>query len=1371
MTQQIINVGNAVNDGTGESLRSAFQAVNNNFSNIWAQGPVDSQVVINNNVVSTNVTNRNLVLAANGVGVITVASTVEPTIDSVWDLGSANAQFDTVWARYYRGNAAYMTGLPQPANLLAIDSDLIPIASQAFDIGSSGQRWNTLYARDGNFSRNVTIGGNLTVMGNVIEMGNSVTDSLRIQLANSATTSAAADGAGLTVGANANIATILYNNANNVWTTNIGMSVGGPITGTSLAVSEATVYGNVNAVDGNFTGNVTANYFAGDGSQLTNIDGNNVTGLANVAYTGDYNDLINTPDFGNLSVDISTTGNVTGNYILGNGSQLTGLPAGYANANAVAYGEAGWAGNIIPAANVEYSLGSLEFQWKDLYVSNNTIYVNSIPLTLSSDNVLTVNGQPVLSNDSTTSITTSGNIAATEFFGNIAGANVVGTVAEAEHANVASEAWSVDAANVVGLANVATSGSYNDLIDTPNLANLTTDISTTGNITGNYFFGDGSQLTGIGGVVQSTTPPADPTDKTLWWDENSGRLYVWYNDGISTQWVDAAPAPAPDFANVAGDIIPSANVTYSLGNSTNQWKDLWVSNSTIYINSVPVTIDGTTLQVNGSNVVTAAANGTVDLTDISVTGNVTATYFIGDGSQLTGLPASYSDSNVASFLAAYGSNTVSTTGNITAGNFVGSGTNVDIVAGSYDWTFGNDGNLVLPGNTFAVKYANGATVSLAGTYGNSNVTTLLSSLGANSISTTGNVAANYLVGNGSQLTSVNAATVDILNTNGLGTTFYPTFVENRDSAEIVRADVDLTYRTDTNTLGVSNVSATNITLSGTGTAVNASGGNILTNQVTGTQFNFLNGLYTAKLNAGGATANYTLSLPANTGSNGQVLTTDGTGSLSWSTPASTYGNSNVATFLASYGSNTISTSGNITAGNLIGNISITGNVTGTSANVTLMASTYSWTFDNTGNLALPGNTFAVNYANGTAVSLGGNYGNANVVANLAALGSNPVSTTGNVTSGNLITAGTATTGVNALLAGPSFTPLANTSAGFVANVNSYSQVTFQNKNTGADATADYILTADNGSDSVNYGDFGIINSGYDVNTPTNSLGNIVRAADTYLYAQGNVSNTAQSGGNLVIGTATAGKTVKIFAGGNTASALVANISNTGVSVAGNVTASNFIGNISITGNIQGTTANVSLVAGSYTMTFDNTGILTLPAVGGSEGGEINLGIPTANTTLLTAVKFDVYQDRIRFFDGSTKGVYIDLSQAATGVNTLLNNRVSGIVNAGVFLTMDNLKATVTTSGNRGLSLATVSGTVSGYVSGSYTLISGSPGGSAASISLTTSASTSIMGQNFAGEGDTAIYVLRDNTNSRVYRITLIIGGGYSNNFISFERLL
>jgi hypothetical protein len=50
-----------------------------------------------------------------------------------------------------------------------------------------------------------------------------------------------------------------------------------------------------------------------------------------------------------------------------------------------------------------------------------------------------------------------------------------------------------------------------------------------------------------------------------------------------------------------------------------------------------------------------------------------------------------------------------------------------------------------------------------------------------------------------------ASTVDITNTNGLTTTYYPTFVESRTSGQYMRADVDLTYRTDNNLLRAGNI--------------------------------------------------------------------------------------------------------------------------------------------------------------------------------------------------------------------------------------------------------------------------------------------------------------------------------------------------------------------------------------------------------------------------------------------------------------------------------------------------------------------------------------------------------------------------------------
>jgi hypothetical protein len=175
-------------------------------------------------------------------------------------------------------------------------------------------------------------------------------------------------------------------------------------------------------------------------------------------------------------------------------------------------------------------------------------------------------------------------------------------------------------------------------------------------------------------------------------------------------------------------------------------------------------------------------------------------------------------------------------------------------------------------------------------------------------------------------------------------------------------------------------------------------------------------------------------------------------------------------------------------------------------------------------------------------------------------------------------------------------------------------------------------------------------------------------------------------------------------------------------------------------------------------------------MGGDEGGEINLGVPATNTTLITNVKFDVYRDQIRFFDGSTKGVYIDLSQAASGVGTLLNNRVSGIVNAGTFVTMDNIKATVTTTGNRGLSLAAVSGTFAYSIGGNFATTGGS-GGSAATGTMTTTPTSSIFAWSFLNTAEISTYILTDTTNSRCYRITLQIGASYNNNMISIERLI
>ena len=103
--------------------------------------------------------------------------------------------------------------------------------------------------------------------------------------------------------------------------------------------------------------------------------------------------------------------------------------------------------------------------------------------------------------------------------------------------------------------------------------------------------------------------------------------------------------------------------------------------------------------------------------------------------------------------------------------------------------------------------------------------------------------------------------------------------------------------------------------------------------------------------------------------------------------------------------------------------------------------------------------------------------------------------------------------------------------------------------------------------------------------------------------------------------------------------------------------------------------------------------------------------------------------------------------------------------------MDNIKATVTTSGNRGLSLATVSGTFACNIGGNYATTTPAAGGSAGTLTITTTASGSVFNWSFFNQGDIATYIITDTTNSRAYRITVQIGNAYNNNMISIERLI
>lgn len=98
-------------------------------------------------------------------------------------------------------------------------------------------------------SSNVVFAGNIYVEGNTtyINSNTITTNSLLIQLANNATLGAAANNAGMTVGANGSIfASLLYNNYDNAWVSDIGLSVVGNVNANNFyAANVISASGNI----------------------------------------------------------------------------------------------------------------------------------------------------------------------------------------------------------------------------------------------------------------------------------------------------------------------------------------------------------------------------------------------------------------------------------------------------------------------------------------------------------------------------------------------------------------------------------------------------------------------------------------------------------------------------------------------------------------------------------------------------------------------------------------------------------------------------------------------------------------------------------------------------------------------------------------------------------------------------------------------------------------------------------------------------------------------------------------------------------------------------------------------------------------------
>jgi hypothetical protein len=332
-------------------------------------------------------------------------------------------------------------------------------------------------------------------------------------------------------------------------------------------------------------------------TQVGNISTNQInSGNSNVVISGAGGAVImGVGGVSNVAVFSSTSANLIGNvvaggFFLGNGSLLSGLPQSYANANVTAYAESGWAGNIVPAANATYNLGSFSNQYKDLFLSN-VLYLGNAQITGNSTRIL-VGGNTVV----TVNTPVTGNVV------------VVGNVSAT---TVSATTVSTTTLSATGNVNVA-------------------NVNATGNIAGSYIYGNGTFLTGVitaNGFI-GATGPIGPVGAT----GPSGP------SGPSGPTGPQGPRGPQGFQGQPGATGSGATGVTGFQGATG------ITGATGVVgNILAVDIDGNGYSItNLANVAAnsvfgniVSANGNIDGGNISVTGevsaaNVIATYVYGD---------------------------------------------------------------------------------------------------------------------------------------------------------------------------------------------------------------------------------------------------------------------------------------------------------------------------------------------------------------------------------------------------------------------------------------------------------------------------------------------------------------------------------------------------------------------------------------------------------------------------------------------------------------------------------------------------------------------------------------------------------------------
>jgi len=587
------------------------------------------------------------------------------------------------------------------------------------------------------------------------------------------------------------------------WSEFIAANAGGNVAQIIMNGTSAGQPQNVVVRVGN-SSSTTYSWYFGDNGNLT-LPGN--TSSINYANGSPYGSGSN---YSNSNVSsflaafgsnvVSTTGNITAGYFVGNGSQLTGVVSGYGNANVVANLAALGSNPVSTTGNITAGILSA------------TSSIQSSNITAGT---LSAIGNLIANNAVITSIVSGANL-------QLSGTANVGALSTVGSVSANGNVTSLSAMYAGNGATWQTEASFPNILflaaDVGNQYVQAAIVETGGNASADWVSYANNGNTDSGWIDMGITGNTFNDPEYELTDPNDGYILV-QGTNVSGTPIGGNLILATGATGLAHDIVfatggfAQANIKARLYNSTGEFSVVGnIAANNIVINSIRsddssfVTIEdgvnvngeiSATGNITGGNIAAAEAN----VTDVIAYNVNTVNIFARDASGINLGANGYNNLVVLETDVLVQNVPLSVTGNITAGNldannlvinsirsddstfvtiedgvnvtsgFISAPGNIELTAGANAWTFDTTGNLTVPGSIILPSGAliTGAAASPAPRLnGFDSVTAVdLSASGnvtATRVSTTGNVTANYFIGNGSQLTSVAVPSQTILPT-------------------------------------------------------------------------------------------------------------------------------------------------------------------------------------------------------------------------------------------------------------------------------------------------------------------------------------------------------------------------------------------------------------------------------------------------------------------------------------------------------------------------------------------------------------------------------------------------------------------------------